>query len=171
MQPFPAAHAVHPQNESWRSSLHSPACISHLLFYYNIANGSNRDHLYSVLMQNHPEGAFRTDISEITKFYISLKNSINYEHVLLFSNLQCLYKCLIPFQDAQQCVLNWTLMYTHYLPLQILGMAHPLESLEPEPSVRVGLSLQYINQKWNKSGHVGKNLVMQNENTKVSQFW
>lgn len=109
-------------------------------------------------MQSPAEGAFRPDISEMAKFYIGLKNTINYEQVLLFSNLQCLCKSLIPFQDAQQCVLNWTLIYTHYLTLQILGMAHPLKSLEPEPSVRVGLSLQYLNQKWNKSGHVGVQL-------------
>lgn len=117
------------------------------------------------------KSAFRADISEIAKFYISLKNSINYEQVLLFSNLQCSCKSLIPFQDAQQCVLSWTLMYTHFLTLQILGNAHTLKSLETEPSVGVGLSLQYVNQKWNKSGHAGDNLVVQNESTKVSQFW
>lgn len=124
-----------------------------------------------MLMQDPAEGAFRADISEMTNFYISLKNSINYEQVLLFSNLQCSWKSLIPFQDAQQCVLSWTLRYTHYLTLQILGTPYPLKSLETEPSVGAGLSLQYINQKGNKSGHAGDNLVVQNGSTKVSQFW
>lgn len=55
--------------------------------------------------------------------------------------------------------------------LQILGMAHPLKSLETEPSVGVGLSLQHLNQKWDKSGHVGDHLVVHNESTKISQFW
>lgn len=110
-----------PKMNPGRSSLHSPACISHLLFYNNFANSSNRDNLSCVLMQNPAEDAFRADISEITKFYISLKNSINYEQMLLFFNLQCLCKSLIPFQDAQQCVLSWTLLYTHYLTSKSLG--------------------------------------------------
>lgn len=73
-----------PQKIPRRSYLCSPACICHILFYTNFANCLNGNHLYLVLMQHPAEGAFGVDISEITRFYISLKNVINYEQVLLF---------------------------------------------------------------------------------------
>lgn len=87
----------------------------------------------------------------------------------LIYSVRC--KSLIPFQGAQQCVLSWTLMHTHYFTLQILGTAHTLKSLETEPSFGIELSLQFVNQKWNESGHVGDNLVVHDESTKVFQFW